>query len=61
MESKLMQLFDYQKFEQNPALQSLIGTVHARCAAKELSLDDVQSVNAAGTPFTRQNDRNTDL
>ena len=61
MENRLWQLFDYQKFAQNPALQGVIGAVHSRYAAKELSLDDVQTVNAAGAPFARQADINTDF
>ena len=50
MEAKLKALFDYQKFEGNPALQSVIDSVHSRYAMKELSLDDMEWVAAAGTP-----------
>ena len=57
MESRLSQLFDYQRFEQNAALQNIIGMVHSRYAARELSLDDVQMVNAAGTPFVSSTDK----
>ncbi len=48
MENKLKALFDYQKFEGNAALQSVIDSVHARYAARELSLDEMEFVNAAG-------------
>ena len=41
MEKKLFRLFDYQKFEPNKDLQQMIDTVHARCQAKELTLDDM--------------------
>ena len=42
MEGKLKTLFDYQKFESNSALQSVIDSVHARYAVKELSLDEME-------------------
>ena len=48
MEGKLKTLFDYQKFEGNSALQSVIDSVHARYAVKELSLDEMEWVAAAG-------------
>ena len=48
MEGKLKALFDYQKFEGNPALQSVIDSVHSRYAVRELSLDDMEWVSAAG-------------
>ena len=50
MDSKLKALFDYQKFEGNPALQSVIDSVHSRYAVKELSLDEMEWVSAAGEP-----------
>ena len=50
MEGKLKALFDYQKFEGNSALQSVIDSVHSRYAVKELSLDEMEWVNAAGIP-----------
>ena len=50
MEGKLKALFDYQKFEGNSALQSVIDSVHSRYAVKELSLDEMEWVNAAGVP-----------
>ena len=48
MENKLKKLFDFQKFEGNASLQSVIDDVHARYAMKELSMDDMEWVNAAG-------------
>ena len=49
MERKLKALFDFQKFEGNSALQSVIDSVHSRYTVRELSLDDMEWVNAAGT------------
>ena len=50
MEKKLFRLFDYQKFEGNADLQQIIDETHARLGARELSLDDMEWVNAAGQP-----------
>ena len=50
MEKKLMQLFDYQRFEGNSDLQQMIDSVHARYAARELNLNDLEMVSAAGNP-----------
>ena len=52
MERKLKALFDFQKFEGNPALQSVIDSVHSRYAIRELSMDDMEWVSAAGTPVS---------
>ena len=48
MENKLKKLFDFQKFKGNASLQSVIDDVHARYARKELSLEDMEWVSAAG-------------
>ena len=53
MEGKLKALFDYQKFEGNPALQSVIDSVHSRYPVRELNMDEMEWVNAAGTPDAR--------
>ena len=50
MESTLRKLFDFQKFEGNADLQNVIDSVHARYAARELSMDEMEMLNAAGTP-----------
>ncbi len=50
MESKLKKLFDYQRFENNKELGSIIDEVHGRYAARELSLDEMSFVSAAGAP-----------
>ena len=48
MENLLKGLFDFQKFEGNTALQRVIDSVHARYAVRELDLDDLEWVSAAG-------------
>lgn len=53
MERKLSKLFDYQKFEGNASLQSVIDSVHRRYAIKELDDDDLFYVAAAGVPDQR--------
>ena len=50
MERKLKALFDLQKFEGNRDLQQVIDSVHAKYAVRELSLDDMAYVAAAGVP-----------
>ena len=50
MESKLRALMDFQKFDGNADLQQVIDSVHARYAMKELSLDEMEFVSAAGIP-----------
>ena len=51
MEKRLRRLFDYQKFEQNAELQSVIDAVHARySSARMLSDEEADQVNAAGSP-----------
>ena len=49
MEKKLKKLFDFQRFEQNKALEKLIPETENRYAA-ELSDDDLALVSAAGEP-----------
>ena len=50
MEAKLFRLFDFQDFERNAALQNVIDAVHARQSVRELELDDLEWVAAAGEP-----------
>ena len=52
MEEKLRRLFDFQRFEKNADLQSVIDAVHARYAGRKLSDDEAELVAAAGTPDT---------
>ena len=58
MEKTLKALFDFQKYEGNADLQQVINSVHSRYSVsgnrsgrQELSLDDMDWVNAAGTPY----------
>jgi len=48
MEAILSRLFDFQAFENNHSLQGVIDSVHARFAARELDLEDMEYVAAAG-------------
>ena len=50
MEKKLKQLFDFQKFAGNPELQSVIDSVHSRYQTRELNMDEMDMVFAAGMP-----------
>ena len=64
MEKRLRRLFDYQKFEQNAELQSVVDAVHARySSARILSDEEADQVNAAGSPemaFLRNRDPQKD-
>ena len=60
LEEKLSLLFDFQLFEQEPELQSVIDAVRARfSSARELSDDEAGLVSAAGQPeaFLRKKPR----
>ena len=48
MELKLKNMFEYQKFDENEDLQKIIDSVHQRYASRELSLDEMEWVAAAG-------------
>ena len=48
MESTLRRMFDYQRFENNTGLQMVIDDVHSRYAVRELNLEEMNSVAAAG-------------
>jgi len=50
MEGKLKTLFGFQRFEGNADLQKVIDSVHAKYPARELTLEDMEWVNAAGVP-----------
>jgi len=53
MEKLLTELFDFQKFEKEPALQSVIGEVDARYFCAELSDGELDMLSAAGDPFSQ--------
>lgn len=60
MEKTIRSLFDFQKFEGNPALQQVIDSVHARYSVRELSLDEMNWVAAAGTPDLKNGSKDKD-
>ncbi len=50
MERKLRALFDYQKFAPDASLSALIDSVHARHPSRELNMEEMEWVSAAGVP-----------
>lgn len=58
--NKLSALFDFQKFDGNASLQRVIDSVHSRHAVQELSLDEMSSVNAAGTAVMVSDKKDTE-
>ena len=63
MEKKLRALLDYQRFENNDELCRVIDSVHSRYAAnrtrsgvRELTLNEMSMLAAAGTPDKEKND-----
>ena len=52
----LTELFDLQRFEEEPALQSIIDETEARYLGTELSDADLSSLSAAGDPYTQITD-----
>ena len=59
MEKKLRSLFDYQKFENNADLRGVIDDVHSRYpqygGLRELKLEDMEQIAAAGVPYQKRN------
>ena len=53
MEARLKDLFDFQKFMDEPELQRVIDQAHARRGARLLSLDEADMVNAAGDKYQK--------
>ena len=58
MERTLKILFDFQKLQGNERLSKLIGEVER--TKKELSLEDLELVNAAGDSFDERRNKETD-
>ena len=56
MEKLLAGLFDFQRFEKEPALQSVIDEVEARYFCAELTDDELDTLSAAGDPFSQPPD-----
>lgn len=57
MEKLLGALFDFQRFERNEALQSVIDEVGTH-RLTPLTDAELESVSAAGDPFSQMPDRN---
>ena len=58
MEKKLKQLFDYQRFENNPRLAAMLSRTHEKydfSVGGELSDDEVEELNAAGSVVSDPN------
>ena len=51
MEKLLTGLFDFQRFESDPALQGVIDEVEMRYFSEELSDDELDMLSAAGDPY----------
>ena len=60
MERVLSRLFDFQKFQENPDLQREIDAVHDRYAVRELSLDEMEMLAAAGAPVLMKKPKQDD-
>ena len=56
MEKVMSRMFDYQRFEQDSALQSVIDEVHSRWLKRELSMDEMEMLSAAGN--SQKNEKN---
>ncbi len=57
METWLIKLFEYQLFEENPALRSVVDSVHRRYAGRELDLNEMNAISAAGMPETMKKEK----
>ena len=55
MENTLKQLFSFQKFEQNESLQKIINDTELRYGLRELSMNEMELVAAAGTANPQRN------
>ena len=64
-DKKLRQLFDYQKFENNSAMNFAIQSARnfinsqERAGVSELSSDELDMLNAAGTTPLREEDKDS--
>ena len=55
-EKRLRALLDFQRFERDPALQSVLDEVKSRYFGEELSDDALSMLSAAGDPFSQTSD-----
>lgn len=64
-DKKLRQLFDYQKFEKNSALDFAIQSARSfiksqeKAGATELSSDELDMLSAAGIPHLREEEKDS--
>ena len=56
MKKLLTNLFDFQRFEKNPSLQSIIDEVEERYGIDEMTDDELDLLAAAGDPFSQEHD-----
>ena len=54
MEKLLTNLFDFQRFERNPELQSMIAEVEQKYGVTEMTDDELDLFAAAGDPFSQE-------
>ena len=54
IEKILFGLFDYQRFDPNPKLEHMIGSVRSRYLRHPLMENELERVAAAGEPFARE-------
>ena len=58
MEELISLLFDFQTYEKDDDLQSVIDAVHSRYVSRQLSDDEAEFVAAAGRPEAAFNHKN---
>ena len=56
MEKLLAGLFDFQRFEREPALERVLQDTEARYFSQELSEDALRMISAAGDPLVQTPD-----
>lgn len=56
METVLKQLFDFQRFAHDPALQNVIDQAESRYAPWELSDEELETLSAAGDLYSQASD-----
>lgn len=56
VKKKLRELFEFQRFENDPALKSIINETDERYFSTELSENDLSKLSAAGDPYTQAAD-----
>ena len=57
-EKLLTELFEFQRFELDPELQSVIDDTEERWSVRELSDDELETLSAAGDPYLQTPDPN---